>query len=310
MTHKNRPQIVIADDDADLIHALTIRCTALGLRVFSALDAASAWQQIEDVQPNVVVLDVEMPRGNGLSVSEMMFHHERHKNTPIIMLTGHTDTKTIRRCHEMMAYYVAKCDDVWGRLKPLLCEILEREDSTILKEAARVEPVPEEPDPGMSLLLDAVFTAMGDGAEETSAPLQEFGEVRIPWILCIDDDEAFVYALRLRLKEHGVEVIRVSEGMEGYRQAFSNRADLILLDYELPNGNGDYILGRLKDNPVTKDIPVIVLTGRHEKTIERKMYAMGAVSYLTKPYNWPNLWAEINKHLPEYSVAFENSVSG
>jgi DNA-binding response OmpR family regulator len=298
----NKPTIVIADDDVNLIHALTIRCTALGLQVHTAHDASSAWQQIEKIEPEVVILDVGMPAGNGLCVSEMMSHHERLKHTPVIMLTGHSDSDTIRRCHEMMAYYVTKCDNVWTRIKPLLCEILERDALTLSEEPPKSQ-IPQEKceTAGVSVLMDAVFAAMGAGAEEVEefSATEEPEQTHTPWILSIDDDHELANGIRLRLKEHGVEVIRAAEGMEGYRRAFTSPADLILLDYEMPNGNGDYVLGRLKDNPVTKDIPVIVLTGRREKTIERKMYALGADCYMTKPYNWSMLWQEISKYLPE-----------
>jgi DNA-binding response OmpR family regulator len=303
MNTNNKPQIVIADDDVNLIHALTIRCTALGLQVHAAHDASSAWQQIEKVEPEVVILDVGMPAGNGFCVTEMMLHHERLKHTPVIMLTGKSDNDTIRRCHELMAYYVTKCDNVWARIKPLLFDILERSELTPSEESPKSQ-IPQEriESREVSVLMDAVFTAMGGGAEAESGGSVELQRTHTPWVLSIDDDQELANVIRLRLKEHGVEVVRAAEGMEGYRLAFTSPADLILLDYEMPNGNGDYILGRLKDNPVTKDIPVIVLTGRREKTIERKMYGLGAACFMTKPYNWSMLWQEMSKYLSEPAV--------
>ena len=300
MNTNYKPQIVIADDDMDLVHGLTIRCTALGLQVHAAHDASSAWRQIEKVEPDVVILDVGMPAGNGLCVTEMMLHHEKLKHTPVIMLTGRTDKDTIRRCHELMAYYVTKCDNVWARIKPLLFDILERCELTLSEEPPKSQFPQENFKSGqVTTLMDAVFAVMGGAAEGESGGSEESQLTHTPWVLSIDDDPELTHGIRLRLKEHGVEVVRASEGMEGYRLAFTSPADLILLDFTMPNGNGDYILGRLKDNPVTKDIPVIVLTGRREKTIERKMYGLGAACYMTKPYNWSMLWQEMSKYLPE-----------
>jgi len=79
--------------------------------------------------------------------------------------------------------------------------------------------------------------------------------ITAPWVLCIDDDSDFSFGLKQRLAEYGVDVLRAFDGMEGYRYAFSSQAQLILLDYEMPNGNGEYVLRRLKENPVTQDIP-------------------------------------------------------
>jgi len=292
------PHIVIADDDLDLVHALTIRCSALGLQVHAAYDAMSAWELIESLHPDIVLLDAEMPAGSGLGISALMAQHDELNQTPVILLTGRTDKYTIRRCHELMVYYVEKCDDTWARLKPLLCEILEKQGVSLNQDKGLPTTQSGE-NRAMMRLMDAVFAAMG--SEDSPEQLAELSEP-IPeslWVLCIDDDEAFANGLRLRLKKQGVELIQASEGMEGYRRAFTSPADLILLDYEMPNGNGEYVLRRLKENPVTCNIPVIVLTGRHEKLLEHTMYAMGAAGFMTKPYDWPMLWEEIRRHLPE-----------
>jgi response regulator RpfG family c-di-GMP phosphodiesterase len=90
--------------------------------------------------------------------------------------------------------------------------------------------------------------------------------------------------------------------MEGYRLAFTNPASAILLDYNMPNGQGDYVLGRLRDNPVTKNIPVIVVTGVRDKSLERKMYGLGAKAYLTKPVPFETLRDELAKHIEILAV--------
>jgi DNA-binding response OmpR family regulator len=270
----------------------------MGLDVHAAHDAAAAWRQIEEFVPDVVVLDVEMPSGNGLCVSEMMAHHERLKAIPVVMLTGHTDQQTVRRCHQLMVYYVTKCDNVWERMEPLLRELLADKFALSVGVRHRVDVSEQVISPPTVSLMDAVFAALGGADEE---PPYVPRENRVPWVLSIDDDAALAEGLRLRLQEHGVGLLRAAEGVEGYRRAFMSPADVILLDYELPNGNGDYVLGRLKDNPVTNEIPVIVLTGRHDKTIERKMYSLGADCFMTKPYSWSELWQEIRKYLPEFA---------
>jgi len=141
-------------------------------------------------------------------------------------------------------------------------------------------------------LIDAVFAVLG---VETGDCLfgddLSDGEKRSdqPWVLSIDDDDDIGLALRLRLKEYGAQVIRAAEGMEGYRRAFMEVPRAIILDYELPQCNGDYVLRRLKESPVTRDIPVIVLTGHKETSIERQMWDLGASEFLTKPLDWNRL---------------------
>ncbi len=116
--------ILIADDDQDLVTALTRRCNALGLKVDSASNAMSALGKIEENRPDLVIMDVNMPSGNGLGVCEMMANHEELSSIPVIVLTGHCDPETIRRCHTFKAYYIKKGGDVWKHVEPLLHTLL------------------------------------------------------------------------------------------------------------------------------------------------------------------------------------------
>jgi CheY-like chemotaxis protein len=148
--------------------------------------------------------------------------------------------------------------------------------------------------------IDAIFAALG--ANDASCnehtnydPL--CSDIIRPWVLCVDDDSDFADSLKLRLQQHGVEVLQAFAGMAGYRTAFTSPAQAIILDQTMPDGNGEYVLRRLKENPVTQDIPVIVLTGTKDRMLERKMYNLGAVRFLTKPVAWDDLWAELRQHI-------------
>ena len=122
-------------------------------------------------------------------------------------------------------------------------------------------------------------------------------ETEPPRVLCIDDDPSFSLALKLRLESHGIAVIRAFDGMEGFRRAFSRDTDVILLDCVLPNGQGDYILRRLKDNPVTKPLPVIAITGHKNREMQRRMIALGADSFMYKPLEFSELLSELGRHI-------------
>eukprot|EP00913_Durusdinium_trenchii_P008878 g8344.t1 len=123
-------------------------------------------------------------------------------------------------------------------------------------------------------------------------------ETNGPWVLSIEDDDDFSCILQVKLRESGFQVIRASEGREGYRRAFIDAPTAILLDFNLPEGNGDYVLRRLKESPATRDIPVIVLTGRKEANIERRMRGLGADEFLNKPLDWERLHEALRSRLP------------
>lgn len=79
----------------------------------------------------------------------------------------------------------------------------------------------------------------------------------------------------------GYAVIAVGDGEEGLRKAQESRPDAILLDMMLPTMEGIVVLRRLKQNPLTQAIPVLVLSGLSQKN-EEKLKSEGAAAYFEK----------------------------
>jgi CheY-like chemotaxis protein len=303
------PTILIADDDHDLVRALETRCRALRLNVLTAHDSLTAINLIHQHRPALVCLDVNMPGGNGLGVCEMLNTDEQFATMPVIIMTGDTKQETIRRCYYLCAFYVEKGADIWGRIEPLLRELLALPKPTPTEQppvapAPLVTPISAESsaDPPATAegreVMNVVFEMLGTDVDYLDRSTEEEDDCESPpWVLCIDDDADYSNVLRHRLEEYGVAVLRAFEGMEGFRFAFTRPADVILLDYELPNGQGDYILDRLKRNPLTRGIPVIVITGKRDKSLERRMRSLGAANFFTKPPDMLALIKELRRHI-------------
>jgi two-component system, OmpR family, response regulator RpaA len=119
-----------------------------------------------------------------------------------------------------------------------------------------------------------------------------------PRVLCIDDDPDYVRAVQVRLESCGIAVSRATSGLDGFCSAVGERADAILLDYQLPNGCGDFVLQQLKVNPATKGIPVIVISGSKDRALEHTLINGGAVGFLHKPLDFEKLMSELRKYLP------------
>jgi len=290
--------ILIADDHADIVAILKRRCEALGLNVVTATSAMETLSVAEVVDPDAIVIDVHMPEGNGLTVCEMMAHHQRLKSIPVIVLTGHSSADVVKRCHELCAYYVPKTTDMWRHVEPVVCELLD-----IQATSSNPPAIADAEEPCDSVeILDRVFAILG--VESSDSPIVDPpGEIhgeKSPWVLTIEDDEDVALALKMRLKEVGIVSVHAMEGTAGYRSAFMSAPSAIILDYELPRGNGDYVLRRLKESSVTADIPVIVLTGRKEAYIERQMRGMGANAFFTKPFHWKQIQETLENLVPAF----------
>ncbi len=93
--------VLIADDDTALIEALKVRCRRLGLDVLAVSDALTALSSADIAMPNLVILDIEMPGGNGLAACEMLADDQNMADIPVIILTGRKDEETVRRCQSL-----------------------------------------------------------------------------------------------------------------------------------------------------------------------------------------------------------------
>ena len=103
-------------------------------------------------------------------------------------------------------------------------------------------------------------------------------------VLCIEDDPDLSLFIAMKLQRYGVQVTRAFSGMEGYWKALREQPAAIVSDLAMPDGNGNYILYRLKSHPLTRDIPFIVLTGKCNPGVELNLLSSGAAAYLRKPF--------------------------
>jgi two-component system, OmpR family, response regulator RpaA len=119
-----------------------------------------------------------------------------------------------------------------------------------------------------------------------------------PTILCIDDDPQIPETIALRLNQYEVNVISASHGMHGFWLAMTNRPKLIITDVNMPQGAGDYVVDCLRHNSDTRDVPVIVLTGRREHQLEARLRHCGANEFLVKPVSFDKLRETILTYIP------------
>ncbi len=115
-----QPTVMIVDDDAGLLAALKRRCDELGLIAITFTDLNRAVLEAKREVPDLIILDVLMPSGNGLDTCEELMQDERLMSTRIVMLTGESNADTRTRTQRAGAYYVRKGNHVWDRLKPIL----------------------------------------------------------------------------------------------------------------------------------------------------------------------------------------------
>ena len=265
-------KVLIADDDPAVVRALSVRCKKLGLEVETAENGLQAILKAQRHPPRLLILDIKMPEADGFRVCEWLLDKKRPP-VDVIILTGRDDLDTLDRANSFGAYYVQKNKDTWETIRSILTNVFDIDDATLKAAGAH-----------------------------SSVSLRGMNGQKHNKILIVDDDTDLTRALARRLSKSGAQTLTASNGVEAFHIAMRERPDAIIADYVMPEGGGHYLLWRLKSTEVTKDIPVIMITGqRLESGVEsgfalESMGREGAVALLRKPLDNDALLKELSHH--------------
>ena len=106
-----------------------------------------------------------------------------------------------------------------------------------------------------------------------------------PRILIVDDDRHNRLLLEVMLAPDGYSIVSAPTGEEALAMVAQQPPDLILLDVMMPGMDGYQVVARIKSNPATKHIPVIMLSALDDRNSRTHGLSAGAEDFLTKPVN-------------------------
>ena len=112
-------------------------------------------------------------------------------------------------------------------------------------------------------------------------------------ILVVEDETDLADLLRHNLERAGYECRCAVDGVEALAEARRDQPDVLILDRMLPRMSGDQVLSKLKGEPRTSNIPVLMLTAKAEESDELVGFALGADDYVTKPFSMKLLLARV-----------------
>ena len=102
-------------------------------------------------------------------------------------------------------------------------------------------------------------------------------------VLLVDDQLELRAIHGTYLREHGFHVVTAGDGESALTKARSESPDIILLDHSLPRRMGIDVARELHEDPLTSDIPIVMVTAHAYGAIGQKARAAGCVAFLTKP---------------------------
>ena len=107
--------------------------------------------------------------------------------------------------------------------------------------------------------------------------------IRAPQIMVVDDDQDTVAILARHLQREGFVPIEASSGAQCLKLVQENEVDVILLDLMMPDMDGFQVVRELRANPVTAEIPVIMITARDDLDARAEGMRLGVSDFLAKP---------------------------
>jgi diguanylate cyclase (GGDEF)-like protein len=119
-------------------------------------------------------------------------------------------------------------------------------------------------------------------------------------LLIVDDVPKNIQVAANLLQKSGYQMAFAQDGPTALEQTQTTRFDLILLDVMMPDMDGFEVCRRIKENPDSREIPIIFLTAKNDSDSIVQGFHLGAMDYLTKPFNGAELQARVKTHLELY----------
>lgn len=121
-------------------------------------------------------------------------------------------------------------------------------------------------------------------------------------IMVVDDEEYIREMLSLLLGLHGFTITEAEDGLDAWHKITDHRPDVVILDVMMPRMDGITLCEKLRANPYTADLPVIMLSGKTHLGAEEEGLAAGANYYMWKPMKTTELVANIQNVLSSAAV--------
>jgi len=125
-------------------------------------------------------------------------------------------------------------------------------------------------------------------------------------VLVVDDEIHIVHVVAIKLRNNGYEVITADNGAEALELAQQESPDIIVTDYQMPVMTGVELVKELRENEITKDIPVILLTARSFAISKDQQEELQISTCLSKPFSPRELLGFIEDILHEKELVVES----
>jgi len=251
-------KILIIEDEPNLLEMYRIYLEKADYHPITASDGKTGLELAQKEKPDLIILDILLPEINGWMLLKRFKSDPRLKKIPVLIFSNLGQPEEIKKGLQLGG------------------------DDYLLK----TDLTPKE-------LLEKIKKMLSLSKEK-----KKKGKRTKLRILIIEDEKELANIYRLRLEKEGYEVEIAHNGAWGLKLAKSGNFDLILMDMVMPVINGYEALQIIKNNPKSKDIPIIVFSNSAQEEEIAKAIELGAVDYFLKSKVTPTeITQEVNRLL-------------
>lgn len=246
----NKKVIVIVEDEEVMVNLLTNKLKAAGYEVKAALDGVAGLDLIRAARPDMVLLDMMLPRLSGFGVLEKLAEEKIIPDLPVVVISNSGQPIEVDRALKL-------------GVRDYLIKVNFDPNEVVSK-------------------VNVIF-----GSEQKASENPKEKEEVLARVLIVEDDIFLVELLERKFLQSHIKTFRAMDADQAHAVLGSEHVDAILLDIILPGSDGIELLKELKADEKFKSIPVIIISnlGQHEE-MQRGLEA-GAAFYMIKAHATP-----------------------
>lgn len=271
-------RILIIEDEEILITMLAEAFRRLGHEVIISSDGEDGLSKIKANKPDLVLLDIIMPKLSGMEVLEKVHDDKSLKDIPIIIISNSGQPVEIEKAQSLgVRDYLVKTEfdpkEVVEKANRALKEVLS------LKTEIDIEKSENSARAGN----DAAKSVKESHPKKPARNFASGGKT----VLVVEDDQFLRDLIVRKLDEEGLTTLQAIDGEEGLRLVREKKPAIVLLDLILPGIDGFEVLARLKTDSSVVNIPVVILSNLGQKDDIDRGLKLGATDYLIKAHFTP-----------------------
>ena len=265
---ESKKRILVVEDEAAFRDVLAAELVKENYEVISAVDGEEGLEKMRSLKPDLVLLDIMMPKKDGFAVLQEINADEHLMRIPVIVLSNSGDMVDLSRARAI-------------GVKDVLIKTAFGPQELLARVAKRLS---DSQSPEATSAPSETSTVSGD--PEPSSAQSGMNPSRGN-ILLVEDDPFLWTLIQSKLLKEGFEVTLARDGQACLSQVNKIKPSLILLDIILPDMDGFEVLRQIKADPATASIPVIVLSNLGQQEDIARGVALGAKDYLIKAHHAP-----------------------